>query len=343
MKELATIKNIEIKSIITAVPKAKKNTADYPFFSDAEKKTFIDKIGIISTHNSKGKITTVDLCVSAAIKTLQKLNWDSKEVDLLIFVSQTPDYTVPSSTFIIQDKLSLSKKTYLLDINHGCSGWVHALITASSLMKSLNFKKCLILNGETNIIAKFESKSVYPLMGDAGVCTAIELTNNGALFPYSYINCGEKSNSIIAKKSAARFISNKSKDERIELYTEMNGHAIYNFVVNEVKDELDTFVSGIQNYPKVDYYIFHQANKLLINLLAKKINLPIDKLLFSIKDFGNTSSASIPLTISFIGNGSDFLNNKSILCAAFGVGLSAANILINLNQETVLMLFDYEE
>lgn len=338
------ISNIRIKSIVTAVPLKKDSTSDYPYFSNEEKIQFENKIGIIEKRNSEGLLTTSDLCFSATLKLLELTRWKKEDIDILIFVSQTGDYILPPTSLILQHRLGLNSNTYLLDLNLGCTGWINGLITIASIMKSMNFKKGLLLCGETNILSDFKDKSTYPLMGDAGTATALEYQNVSNEILFEYKNFGFLYNSIISPNSKARYFSDikkdLSKDKKLSLQTTMNGVEVFNFTIEQVVPSLKKFFNKLaESNFQIDYVIFHQANKMIIETLRKKLGIEPNRCLNSISHFGNTSSASIPLTIC-LNNQNGELLNKSLLCVSFGVGMSIANMYYKISENLLTEIIE---
>ena len=140
-------------------------------------------LGVKSNYISSKNQTTADLCYVAANKLLNEINWDTSSVDILIFVSQTPDYLMPSTSCILQDKLKLKKTTAVFDINLGCSGYVYGLWVCSSILENSNAKRALLLVGDT--ISKTVGNrdiSNKILFGDAGTATALEYTKKKTQF-----------------------------------------------------------------------------------------------------------------------------------------------------------------
>lgn len=338
------ISNIRINSIVTAVPIQKDFTSDYPHFTKEEKVQFENRIGIIEKRNSGGLLTTSDLCFEAALKVFELTNWEKDEIEILIFVSQTGDFVLPPTSLILQDRLGLNTNTYLLDLNLGCTGWINGLITITSIMKSMNFKKGLLLCGETNILSEFKDKSTYPLMGDAGTASAIEFQNLTDEILFEYKNYGFLYNSIIAPNSKAKHFSDikkdLSKDKELSLKTTMNGLEVFNFAIEQVVPSLKIFFNKLaESNFQIDYVIFHQANKMIIETLRKKLGILPNRCLNSISHFGNTSSASIPLTIC-LNNQNEELLNKSLLCVSFGVGMSIANMYYKISENLLTEIIE---
>ena len=162
------VKNVAIKGISAATPKkVEYNEEIYRKWGGVE--AFISSTGVKQKHKSSKKICSSDLCFAAAEKLIADLNWDKNEIDALIFVSQTPDYKLPATSCLLQERLGFSQSCYTLDISLGCSGWVYGMSVITSLMQSGTIKKGLLLAGDTILkLCSENDKSTYPLFGDAG-------------------------------------------------------------------------------------------------------------------------------------------------------------------------------
>ncbi len=169
-----TIPNISISGIASCVPKSKQLVTDTGCFSIEDAGKFSDATGVKERRIANDDTCTSDLCVAAAEQLLTQLNWERSSIDALVFVSQTPDYTLPSTSPLIQHRLNLSQKCLTLDISLGCSGYVYGLSTLATLVSMGTIKRALLLVGDTvTKVCSTNDKSTYPLFGDAGSATAL--------------------------------------------------------------------------------------------------------------------------------------------------------------------------
>ena len=169
-------KNVTIKGVTACVPKYREDNKQIPIFNNPEDSLrFIETTGIEYRHMVKDTgVTSSDLCYKAAEDLISGLEWSKDEIDCLIFVSQTPDYILPATACVLQQRLGLSQDTYAMDVSLGCSGWVYGLSVISSLLSAGTMKKGLLLVGDTTTVTKSaRDKSTYPLFGDAGTATAV--------------------------------------------------------------------------------------------------------------------------------------------------------------------------
>ena len=334
-------RNIGISGLAAAVPRNIIDNYKYTTYFDTEAvKDVVDKIGIRERRFADKDICASDLCFAAAEKLLTDMNIDRTEIDLLVFVSQTPDYKMPATSIILQHRLNLSKSTIAFDINMGCSGFIYGLSTVYSYMQQKGFRKALLLDGETRSkVYSPKDRNTAFLFGDAGVAALIE---KGEQFGESYFSLnsdGSREHLIkidaggYRNPSSVETLKEKVVDEygniRSDEHGYMNGADVFNFLIREVpKDVKKTLSYSETELPQIDFFIFHQANSYINNYLVKKLKLDREKVPMSIEKFGNTSSVSIPLTIA-----SELQNKlgeeKKILLCGFGVGLSWATAIIN--------------
>lgn len=323
-----------------AVPKKVIKNRDYTahFPVDAVN-DIVDKTGVEERRFAGKGQTASDLCFAAAEKVLYDFNIDKSEIDILLFVSQTPDFRMPATSITLQNRLGLGKSTAAFDISLGCSGFVYGLSVAYAYASMPGVRKVLLLDGETR------SKVYHPkdrktgfIFGDAGVAAIIEKNNNIGSSFFSLNSDGSKSDLIkidaggYRKQSSEETVIEKVVDEYGNIRTDehgyMNGADVFNFVLREIpKNIKKTLAFAETTADNCDYVIFHQANKFMNDYLAKKLKLDKTKVPSTIEKYGNTSSVSIPITI--VDQLKNKLNgSKKILLSGFGVGMSWASAVI---------------
>jgi len=334
------ISNVSIKGVSACVPKYKEDNKMLSLFQNKDDiNKFIETTGIEYRRMVKDSgVCSSDLCYHAASRLLEEINWNPEEIDCLIFVSQTPDYILPATACILQDRLGLSQDCYTLDISLGCTGWVYGLSVISSLLSGGLMRKGLLLVGDTTTVTKSpRDKSTYPLFGDAGSATALEYdpgSEKDMMFHYG--TDGSRYEAIMIPDGGFRnFFNDQSfKEEVIEpgiarnrLQSILNGPAVFTFGITKAPKSVNTLLEqfGMEK-ESIDYFIFHQANLFMNEKIRKKLKIEGAKVKYSLKDYGNTSSASIPLTM-VTEHGSE-LSHKKLLACAFGVGLSWASVVL---------------
>lgn len=285
----------------------------------------IDKIlnttGINQRYCSISSETALDLAVNSA----KSLSNCIDDVDLLLFVTQSPDYILPTNACIAQDRLGLGKGIAAFDINLGCSGYVYALSIVSSLMESNQSNKALILCGDTytKYISKNDRTS-RPLFSDAGSATIISKSDaKSSIGPFIYGTDGSGADNLIVKNSASKVEPEASKD----FY--MNGAEVLLFTMGNVpKGAKQLLEKASISIDSIDYFLFHQASKVVMDNIERKLNLAKKKFLTNYHDCGNTVSCTIPILLKQnIDNGIINRGDKLMLFG-FGVGYSYGACLV---------------
>jgi 3-oxoacyl-[acyl-carrier-protein] synthase-3 len=333
------IPNIRIAGMAAAVPQKVVSNLDYKWVSVKERNQVVKMIGVENRHIAEKGQTTSDLCFAAANRLLDDLKWDRNEIQALIFVSQSMDYIIPATSPILQDRLKLPKTCMALDIGLGCSGFVYGLSVIGSLMSQAKLKKALLLAGDlSNVTSSYRDKSTYPLFGDAGTVTALEYDEKASPMIFNLQTDGEGHQAIMIKDGGVRNLISKNSLKyrkisdgiyRTNMHIALNGIEVFNFslreVVPNIKATLEYAGKTLSDY---DYLVFHQANRLINETLRKMLKVEKEKVPYSIHKYGNTSSASVPLTI--ISELQQEISSKKIrfLLSAFGIGLSWGTVLL---------------
>lgn len=343
------IRNIAIKGIAACVP-SHIDTIDSIYKWDG-KDNFISSTGIVARRSADERTTSVDLSSAAADKLIEELGWDKKDIDALIFVSQTPDYILPASSCVLQQKLGLSKDCYTLDISLGCSGWVYAMSVLTALLQNGTMRKGLLLAGDTlTKMCSSDDKSTYPLFGDAGSATAIEYDETSSGFRFMFNTDGSGYETIIIRDGAYRNPLNEDslllvkQDENISrrnIDLELNGMDVFSFGITKAPKSVRLLCEHFDiDMNSVDIFSFHQANKMMNEMIRKKLKIKEDKVPYCLDDFGNTSCASIPLVL--VVRERENLRNKPLkhVACGFGVGLSWGSIYFETNSIIVPELIE---
>lgn len=335
------VNNVEIVGISACVPKTIEENITLDVFQEGEAERFISGTGVERRRVANAETTTSDLCFHAAERLIEDLNWQKSEIDCLVFVTQTPDYILPATSCLLQNRLGLSEECYAIDISLGCSGWIYGLSVISALIQNGNFKKGLLLVGDTTLKpCSRNDKSTWPLFGDAGTATALEYEIDKQI-RFHFATDGSGANAIIIPEGGYRNeFSNQSLNyvdiepgiSRNNLQTVLNGMDVFSFGINKAPETIEKLCEhfGI-NRDSTDYFLFHQANLFMNEKIRKKLKIPVEKVPYSLKNFGNTSSATIPLTI--ITELSEIVKNskKSFIACGFGVGLSWGSVSFESN------------
>lgn len=269
--------------------------------------------------------STSDLCLRAASEL------SPSGVDGLIFVSQTPDYTLPATSHVLQHKLGLGQGTVCFDVNQGCSGYVQGLYLASLLVSTNQCSNVLLLVGDTiSKMTNSEDRSTRCIFGDAGAATLIQAGDG--VISFGIESWGENFRTILTE-------NNRHGTEKFHGadFLAMDGMGVMNFTLNEVPVHMERSakIAGLL-LSDIQLFACHQANKLILASLADRLGISHERLPFACEKIGNTSSASIPLLLaekySDATVGDDL---RRVMCCGFGVGLSAASAIVDLSQTRI--------
>jgi 3-oxoacyl-[acyl-carrier-protein] synthase-3 len=334
---------IKLTGLSAAVPRKKENNIDYQWISVKERESLIKNIGVETRRVAEKGTTTADLCVIAAEKLLNELQWNRNEVELLIFVSQSRDYLVPTTACIVQDRLGLPHSCLALDIGLGCSGYVYGLSVISGMMQSGMIKKGLLMVGDiSTLTTNYRDKSTYPLFGDVGTVTAIEYDADAPLMHFNLQTDGAGYKAIMIRDGGARNVMSKKSFDvkkisqgiyRSPLHLQLDGIEVFNFTLREVVPNIKALLKETgKSLEDIDYVVFHQANRLINETLRKMLKLDPAKVPYSIREFGNTSGASVPLTMIVALAEALKAGKTRLLLSAFGVGLSWGSAIIETEQ-----------
>lgn len=287
-------------------------------------KKIIDKTGIKKINKVKSSQTAVDLAVQAFNNFFDEYTIERDYIDSLIFITQSPDYTLPTSACILQDRLRLRKNILVFDINLGCSGFVNGLSVATSLISNGVVANCALVCSET--YSKYISSSnrtCSTIFSDGSSVTLIEKEGKTTIGPFNFGVDGSGFKNLIVEGSGAR----KQDNDSIELY--MNGSEILLFTMGHVPKLVKSFLKENNLIlDDIDFFLFHQASKTVLNALQKKLNIPSEKFIYDLGDIGNTVSSTIPISLKKAKEDGRLKQGDKILIIGFGVGYSSGVGLI---------------
>ena len=316
---------VEIKAIEYYLPAAKEGNAaliaDNPDWSinKIEKKT-----GIRSRRIAAEDETAVDMAVSSAEKLFAVGAAKKEEIDFIVLVTQSPDYALPSSACILQHRLGLGKSCIAFDINLGCSGYIYGLSTCASMIESGLAKKGLLICSET--YTKYVDKnnsSCRPLFGDGAAATFLTICPSDKIGPFDLGTDGSGYRNLIVFNSGARV----DKGAGRRLY--MNGSEVFLFSLKTVPESVGRLLGKLKiAIDDIDLFIFHQASRVVIENIARRLNIEPEKIFLNYHEIGNTVSASIPIAIKDALSQGRLKKNSKLVLVGFGVGYSWGSCLI---------------
>lgn len=282
-------------------------------------------------------VTTSDMCYQAAIRLINDMKIDKNSIDAILFVSYTPDYLMPATSYVLHKKLDLKDDCIVMDIPQACSGFVIGLYQASMLINS-GCKRVLLLVGDS--FSKFSDMfrdHTAPVFGDAGSATLIDYDESAEKSYFSINSKGEFYEALMCRNGAFRHVPRKNMFYHDGLFiydSKMNGGQIFEFTMDKIAPSIEEFLKYFNiNINDIDEFIFHQANKFILENIARKIGIFEDRISTeTLTKYGNQCGASIPCTISNIYKQKVEENNVKCLLSGFGVGLSWANAVVNLDK-----------
>jgi 3-oxoacyl-[acyl-carrier-protein] synthase-3 len=307
-------------------------------FPDYDFSKFEDKIGIRNRYVAAENETALDLAIKASEKALK--NFDKNLIDYVLYCTQSPEYFLPSTSCILQDKLQLRKNIGAFDFNLGCSGFTYGLSLAKSLINTNQAKHVLLVTSET--YSKYlhpNDKSNRAIFGDAAAATIISCSAEEMINQFDFGTDGSGYDKLIVKNGASKYSKDLtavlktygSQNNYTDNHLYMNGPEIFNFT-NEV---IPNFIQSLLMHNdlsqmQVDQFILHQANAFMLNTIRKKIKVDSSKFYIDLLDGGNTVSCTIPIALKNYSKQNSGIN-QNIILVGFGVGLSWSGGLIQLN------------
>jgi 3-oxoacyl-[acyl-carrier-protein] synthase-3 len=313
------------------------NLTETTAFPPEEVDKVVKMAGVRSRHMASDRICSSDLCAAAARRVLERLEWDPRSVDALIFVTQSQDYLMPSTACLVQHRLGLSDTCAAFDVGLGCSGYPYALWLASLMLTGGGLARVLVLHGETPTrFADRSDRSVALLFGDAGSATALEAGPGDAGEKWWFVlqTDGSGWRDLIIEGGGFR---DRFPSEPRRHFVSMNGAAIFNFAVKRVPAVIeDTLKAARVDQEAVDYFVLHQSNLYIMRHLAKRMKVPEAKIPLSIQEFGSAGGPSIPLTLTQGKLQRPADRSLRLLLVGYGVGLSWGSALISLPPDAVL-------
>ena len=340
-------RNVRVVGMSVGVPKRKVCNLDIADISkDYDAASFVEVTGV--KERRIGELTVSDLAVPAVNQLLGELGWEKSSVDGLVVVTQHGDYIVPATSCILQDRVGLSKECMAMDISLGCSGWVYGLSSLVGMMSSGNLRRSLLICGDARRRVEFND----PLFGFATTVTALEYQEGADEIRFHLGTDGSGYDAIIIPDGGARnqitpssFVPQEIDGrEYIPLQSRMKGMDVFSFGITTAPKSVKKLAEHYGfDYSAYDYLVLHQANMKMNGMIAKKLKFPDGKVPSSMWEFGNTSSASIPLTIATQIREQCRNGHVKLLCCGFGVGLSWGTVAIDVDHLVIPDLIEVED
>ena len=328
--------NVKISGLACAVPNHKVMTDSYKgHFDEKVVERFKAATGIDGRYMSDGTQTASDLSYVAAEALMKEKGLTGEDFDAVINITQSADYPIPATAFVLHKRLGIKQDCLVFDINLGCSGFVYGLYIVAGLIESGTIHRALLLVGDANTKHEITEDTSFTMMfGDASSATIIE-RGEGTIRGMMRSD-GEGFDALITPVPGARFPGINKKDKEAP-QQRMDGDEIFVFTITKVprlfKDFYKTFDVESEDF---DYFVLHQANLMILNQIAKKLKLQPEKVPISLGEYGNTDGASVPVTIVDLCEQLEDEKNLRLITSGFGIGLSWGIVSFEINSNDVL-------
>lgn len=335
---LSLLRNVRFAGMATCVPKHVVHSVDdAPPHLRSERERLARNIGILTRRACPDWQCFSDLAFDATEKLLSELQWAREEIDALIVVTQSPDYLTPATAIILQDRLGLPHTTIAFDVNLGCSGYPFGLHILGSLIAAGGVKKGLLLVGDRAVPRLDPLKD--PLFSDAGTATALEydadappmhfdLNSDGSGYKAIMVPVGGHREPFALEHAIPR--KDESGFKRWPLDLVLDGPAVLSFSTQRIPPAVERLLAHTGTGKEdIDYFVFHQANRMINETIRKKLGLPVEKVPSSLHDFGNTSGASLPVTVTVRLHETLSRGRHRLLLCGFGIGLSWGSAIVD--------------
>jgi len=333
------VRNIKIVGLSACVPSRIEETMDLPIFASREEaEKVIASTGIARHRVCDEGVTASDLSVKAVERLLADMSWEASSVDCLFYVCTSRDYIAPQTACILQDRLGFRNDCFAMDLPLGCSGWVYGLSVATPMMQTGAFKRGLLIAAETNTKNRsMKDRTVRPLFGDAATVTALEYDSSWSK-PMNFVFGvdGSGASAIMTKFGGMRHPTTVEALQEIEIEPgvirrgvdmEVHGMDVFGFAIKRPPASLRDLVSTFNiDIDSIDYLFLHQANRFIDEKIRKSLKVPQEKVPYCLQDYGNVTSASIPLTMVTQTANELASGAKHCIACGFGIGLAWASV-----------------
>lgn len=342
------IKNVALRGVTGTVPNRPIKTSELPIFNEEEAANFDATVGIKNRYWAEEGVCASDLCADAAERLISGLGWEKESIDVLVFASVTGDYKTPPTSGILQHRLGLPSSCFVLDTPMGCCDCMYTINIAGNLLSAGTAKRAILLVGDTAArMGSVHDKSRLPLFGDSGIAMALEYDPTADDIVLEMNTQGEGYAALMTPHGGYRHPV--TPDSFIE---EDFGNGIIRAPKDALINGMDVFAFAITRPPisvkkmmesecldkdkDVDYFLIHQANKLIVDRLVKKLKLNPEKVPYNLQEYGNLGGASIPMLM--VSEMSDELIRRplTLVCSAFGLGLTWGTMVLKTRPMIVL-------
>ena len=323
-------KSVGIISLGAYVPENIMTNFDFEKIIDTTDEWIRTRTGIEERRFCSPEQATSDLCIEAAKKALANANLTPEDIDMVIVATCTPDYQLPSTACIVQKKLgAVNAAAY--DLNAACSGWIYGLTMATGLIKADMYKKVLVIGAEAlSRSLDMQDRNTCILFGDGATAAILSEVEDGYGILSTHLGAdGDLNGSLIVPAGGSRTPTSEETIEERGQYIKMKGQEVFKFAVNALPNAASCAIekAGLKA-TDIDIFIPHQANSRIIETAAKRLEVPIDKFYMNMKNYGNTSAASIGLALNEAHEKGLIKKGDLVAMVGFGAGLTYASTVI---------------
>ncbi|MEA0566287.1 ketoacyl-ACP synthase III [Lysinibacillus irui] len=325
-----SVSKARITAIGSYVPERRLTNYDLEKLVETNDEWIVKRTGIKERRITNEEEFTSDISYKAVRNLMERYDKSVDDVDMIIVCTLTPDFKTPSVSSLVQAKLGI-KNSGTIDLNAACAGFTYGLHVANGLITSGLHKKILVIGAETlSKVTDYEDRSTCILFGDGGGAVLVEFDEKKPSFLSSHLGSeGEKGKSLYCSNLSNRMFEEDliNSDKIVQ-----NGREVYKWAVTTVPKGMQTVMKNASiPLSDVDWFVPHSANLRMIESICEKADFPIEKTLYSLVDYGNTSSATIPLSLDKGILEGKIKNGNKMLLYGFGGGLAYAGLLINWN------------
>lgn len=332
------INNVRMAGVAACVPENVVRTEDIALMTPEEAQVFNNTVGIRRRHIAPDSVCASDMCRKAAESLLEELGWERESIDVLIFESVTGDYRTPPTSCLLQDRMGLPETTFCLDMPMGCCGCLYAITVGGNLLSSGNVRRALLLIGDTALrMGSMKDKSRVPLFGDCGTAMALEFDPEAPEIVVEFNTFGKGYEALMTPHGGFRhpatpesFIEEDFGNGivRAPIHSLINGMNVFSFAISKPPKSVAQFmeIEQIDKDKDVDYFLIHQANKMIVDRVVKKLKLPQEKVPYNLEEYGNLGGASIPSLMVTRLREQLITYPQRLVMSSFGLGLSWATM-----------------
>ena len=335
------IDNVQIKAVNAWLPEeVLEMTHLSSLYGENEVTSIMKTTGVERVRIAPRDMTSSDMCLKSAEQLFEQEGVDKAEIDGLVFVSQTTDWLLPSTSISLQHRLGLSQELVCMDVHYGCSGYIYGLFQAATWVATGACKNVLVLAGDTTSqMINPNDKSLRMVFGDCGTATIVSEGN--ARMGFRINSDGSGSDRLIVPAGGFRLPTSEvtsvlewdeDKNGRTKNDLFMDGMAIFNFAITKVHKQVNSLIEDMAwNKEDVGFYGMHQANEFMVNYVRKKLKVDSSLVPINVRNYGNTGPATLPLLLSDICSESNPYNLAKTVMSGFGVGLSWGSVATDLS------------